>query len=121
MSVVRVAVASVNGQDIDQSLAEASHFRIYDVGTSRFEFVESREEAVPAAGRSVEALLDTIADCSILLVRELGGATGGKLRVSWVTVWEVPTAINKALGRLGHSPLFRQALLGPDYARRGEA
>lgn len=115
MSWVRVAVASSDGVDIDQTLSEASRFHIYDVGVGRFEPVEVREEKgseEDPAGGTVDWLMDLVSDCTILLVRDLGIGAGGKLRIGWVTVYEAPMSVEKGLRKLAGSPLFRRAVEG---------
>lgn len=114
MSCVRVAVASRDGVDVDQPLQEASVFRIYDVEPDRHRFLETRKGRPPfeEPGRPTRAglLLERISDCSLLLVREIGGGTGGTLRIGWVTAYEAPMPVEKALRKLSGNPVVRRAL-----------
>jgi nitrogen fixation protein NifX len=123
MSSIRVAVASTDGIDIDQSLKQTSCFRIYDVEPDGFNFVEFRESrelpADPAVGvftGRVGRILEEISDCSILLVRDIG-VCWGKLRIDWVTVYEAPMPVRKALAKLSESVLFRRELNWPARAQ----
>ena len=125
MSWVRVAVASTDGFAIDQSLPQASLFRVYDVDPEGPRFVEQRNVAgasvvgdpsMAATELTVDELLDLISDCSILIVRSLGIEAGGKMRIGWVTVYEADMQVEKALKKLSRSPLFRKALGDEAYA-----
>jgi len=72
--------------------------------------VEALTLCEEAPGGAVESLLNCLDDCSLLLVREISGSTGGKLRIGWITVWEAPMPADKALSKLRNSPMFRRAL-----------
>ena len=119
MNWVRVAVASSNGSDIDQTLQEASLFTVYDVALESLQLVERRDarEAFvsdnygeASSEMTVDELMELISDCSILIVRSLGVAAGGKMQLGWITVYEAEMKVEKALAKLSRSPLFRNAL-----------
>jgi hypothetical protein len=110
MGCIRVAAASSDGEAIDQPLAEATRLHIFDVYPDRADWIAVRELCEEAPGGAVESLLNCLDDCSLLLVREISGSTGGKLRIGWITVWEAPMPAEKALGKLRNSPMFRRAL-----------
>ncbi len=119
MSSIRVAVASTNGVDIDQSLRETSCFHIYDVEPDGFGFIELREDVGLSASTGDESaqgrlgrILENIADCSLLLVRDVG-VCWGKLQIDGVTVYEAPMPIRKALAKRRESALFRRELAWP--------
>jgi len=124
MSSIWVAVASSDGIDIDQRLREASCFYIYEVKPDGFRFVERRTGDLTEYSRDsgsfsarMGRLLDNVSDCSLLLVQDLECQCTGKLRFGWVTVYEAPMSITKALTKLTESLLFRRELQWPIHSR----
>jgi hypothetical protein len=128
MSSVRIAIASSNDVDIDQTLQEAMRFHIYDLTDDIpdcLSFVEIRVDTVRADDMSEEApipgtvdwLLAQLWDCSLLLVREITGGIGGKYRLHWITVHEAAMPIDKALRNLASSALFRRELSWTPWPR----
>lgn len=125
MSSIRVAVASSDGVEIDQRLRDASSFYIYEVEPENVCFVEHRVGAAARAvagdvepgGSRANGILDSIADCSMLLVRDAECRCAGKLRFGWVTVYEAPMPVIKALARLNRSLFFRREVGWPAEGR----
>lgn len=73
-----VAVATVDGENVDSGFGNASVFRIYRVGNDGFEQVgEVRiDSSAPAAGGShrehIRSIVDSLGDCGRVVVREIG-------------------------------------------------
>jgi hypothetical protein len=124
MSTIRVALASKDGVTVNQSLIEINEVYIYDIyddanmppvfvahrGNNSDE--EDVSESAPVPG-TVDWLLSTLWDCSMLIVSDIGMAKIGRCRVHWITVHEAAMPIKKAITRLSRSSLFRQQLNWP--------
>lgn len=80
-AILRIAVASQDGQRIDQHFGQAEEFLVYDVAASGPALVEQRDVAAHAQGD--EDKRDTIyrmlADCKMLLVAKIGPTPQEKL------------------------------------------
>jgi hypothetical protein len=128
MSTIRVALASGDGISVNQSLIEINEVYIYDIfddPTMAPEFVARRginsneedvSESAPVSG-TVDWLLATLWDCSLLVVSDIGLAKVGRCRVHWITVHEAAMPIKKAITRLARSALFRQQLNWPKVSQ----
>jgi hypothetical protein len=131
MSTIRVALASKDGVTVNQSLIEINEVYIYDIyddATMEPEFVAHRgnnsneedvSESAPAPG-TVDWLLATLWDCSLLVVSDIGLAKVGLCRVHWITVYEAAMPIEKAVKRLARSALFRQQLKWPKVLQEND-
>lgn len=119
MSRIRVAVASSDGIFINQHFGKATRFFVYDVGPDGVSLVEVRDNAEPLCGSDTERnhapgafdrIFDLLADCSVVLVSMIGFGASEQLKSRWITVYEVPGPIEKALYRLSNNRLTRRIL-----------
>lgn len=125
MGVLRVAVASSDGKFINQHFGKATRFYIYDVEPESAKFVEVRDNPVPVCDSNCqdvhrdEAINDAvavIADCSLVLVSQIGFGAREQLKVRGLIPFEVPDSIDRALQKLAKSKLIERSG-GPDAGR----
>jgi len=73
----RIAIASSNGESVNQHFGNAENFLIYEVSKEKVSFVEDRpmQSSSIGAGHSDEKvvyLADQLQDCSVVFVTKIG-------------------------------------------------
>jgi predicted Fe-Mo cluster-binding NifX family protein len=106
---LRVAVASADGKFVHQHFGRATHFQVFDLNGSHLSFVETRL-ATPACGGpdghnqvQVEALVELVSDCDVVLVAQIGPGATAQLAHRGVRVFEIQDFIPDALQALGRA------------------
>jgi nitrogen fixation protein NifB len=93
-----VAVASMEGVLVNQHLGEAQKLLVYGEKAGRVQLLEAR--ATPAKGGGMQrwqAMAETLADCSTLLVGGVGGNPQKVLKAAGIEVLEVEGLIDEAV------------------------
>ncbi len=112
---MKVAFATTDGNHTDEHFGRAGQFAIYEVDKEGFRFVEMRVFAVgvdekiqESRGKGaehddlVEAKVDTLSDCKIIYVTEIGGPSAARLARRGIMPVKVKNAdsIAEHLGKL---------------------
>lgn len=115
--VLRVAVASSQGSQIDLSFGVVDQFLIFDVGNDSVEFVESR--SIPFHERirqflldaeEVDPAVDAIDDCQLVVCND-AGATEQQLLSRGIRPLEMACSLVSCLVRI------RDQILSPEEPR----
>jgi nitrogen fixation protein NifX len=74
---MRIAIASSNGESVDQHFGQADNFLIYDVGDKEVAFVEDREVSIEQeyshhSDEYLAQLVELLSDCSAVFVLKIG-------------------------------------------------
>ncbi len=103
--MARIALASSNGDDIDEHFGRAKFFRIYELTRDGYSFLESRD-AVAACQHArthsktdFDRIADLLSDCDALLVQRIGEGAASYLISKGVRVFEVSGSIDAVLGK----------------------
>jgi predicted Fe-Mo cluster-binding NifX family protein len=91
---MRIAIASSNGESVDQHFGQADNFLIYDVGDTEVEFVEDRDVSTsfgssPHSDENLERLAGLLSDCSAVFVLKIGARSYKYLYERGVNSFEV--------------------------------
>jgi predicted Fe-Mo cluster-binding NifX family protein len=83
--ILRIAVASKEGQAISEHFGHAKHFHIYDVQKNHCHFVEQRNVDHYCLGghsdkNALAGILETISDCQSVFVAKIGDGPTEKLK-----------------------------------------
>jgi predicted Fe-Mo cluster-binding NifX family protein len=112
LPVIRVALASEGGTDVDRHFGRASRFPIYRWDGARWVFEEVR--TVPPLcgedghGEGLPAAAGRFADCRFVLAVTAGPAVVQQLAQRGVNLMEAEGPIEPLLERLPRSPLYRK-------------
>jgi predicted Fe-Mo cluster-binding NifX family protein len=95
----RIAIASSNGESVDQHFGQAQNFLIYQVSSKGIDFVEDREvqlvqSETPHSEENLERLVKLLEDCSAVFVLKIGARSSGYLQLHHISVFEVDFSLN---------------------------
>ena len=132
---MKVAFATTNGVSVDEHFGRAGKFAVYDLTAEGYHFLEMRKfadgrdtavEETKGLGRThddlVEKKVNTLADCKIIYLTEIGGPSASRLikkGIMPVKVKEV-VSIEESLEKLFETiktsppPWLKKALHGKD-------
>ena len=109
-SLVRIAVASDDGETIRQHFGRASRFLIYEIGDGAIRLVETREhEPAFHSGRPEHSdsrlaeNVDLVSDCRAVLAAEIGSVAQAELARRDILSFQVTGLVNTALHRLSQN------------------
>ena len=102
---IRVAIASQDGQFVNEHFGRAGKFWIYQGDSAGFEWVETRPVTPPCSGGShaEDALLDAarnLSDCQVVLCSAIGPGAQAVLESVGVQAFAITDRIEAALARL---------------------
>ncbi|MDT3424613.1 putative Fe-Mo cluster-binding NifX family protein [Paenibacillus forsythiae] len=103
---MKVAVGSSDGVNVNQHFGRSDRFLIYEVDDEGlYTRSESREIGTPASSEGhqqnrLEAVAEALADCSFVLVCQIGHGATAVLNNAGITALAVEAPIDKALNRL---------------------
>ncbi|WP_211517546.1 NifB/NifX family molybdenum-iron cluster-binding protein [Geitlerinema sp. PCC 9228] len=102
MPVIRVAVASKDDQLVNQHFGHAKEFLIYEVQGSVATLLEKRSIEQYCHGKDdtpgdLQAILDTLEDCSAVLVSRIGHGPDDRLRDAGIEPVQVYDVIETAV------------------------
>lgn len=95
----RIAIASSNGESVDQHFGQAQNFLIYEIGSKSVDFVEDREVQLvqgetPHSEESLERLVKLLEDCSAVFVLKIGVRSSKYLQLRNISIFEVDFSLN---------------------------
>ena len=102
----RIAVASTDGETVNQHYGRASKFYIYSVDDEEgYDLVEERNvEPVCMDGSHIVSKMEqsvlNFNDCRYIVVSRLGSAAGAALTAQGITAMELPGSIDEAILRV---------------------
>jgi len=97
----KIAIASSNGESVDQHFGRARNFIIYEISDGQVEFIEDRE--VPSActsnecshnGANFENLVELLSDCKAVFAFRIGPQAVRCLQVVGIQGFEVGFSLN---------------------------
>jgi nitrogen fixation protein NifX len=73
----RIAIASSNGESVDQHFGQAENFLIYEITDNDINFIEDREVEAASNGKEhsdigLSRVADTLQDCKAVFVFKIG-------------------------------------------------
>jgi len=73
----RIAIASSNGESVDQHFGQAENFLVYEVTNNGINFIEDREVKAASNGKEhsdigLNRVADTLHDCKAVFVLKIG-------------------------------------------------
>jgi nitrogen fixation protein NifX len=98
----RIAVASNDGNSIDQHFAQATRFYIYDVLENSYEFIELRTN-VKVEGHDenqFDKVLEVLKDCRAIFVAQIGPGAARYINNKGFRTFESPYPVEKVLNRM---------------------
>ncbi len=102
-SKYRIAVASTDGETVNQHFGKAEKFYIYFVDDNEgYDFVEERSAPAVCGGQmhvepEMEAKARLFSDCRYIVVAKIGAGASRHLAVNGITSLEAPGAIDDAV------------------------
>ncbi|MDR2847674.1 MAG: hypothetical protein LBV39_01075 [Bacteroidales bacterium] len=95
----RIAIASSNGESVDQHFGQAQNFLIYQVGSTGVDFVEDREAQLtqsktPHWEENLKRLVKLLEDCSAIFVLKIGARSSRYLQLHNISIFEVNFSLN---------------------------
>jgi predicted Fe-Mo cluster-binding NifX family protein len=95
----RIAIASSNGESVDQHFGQAQNFLIYQVSSKGIDFVEDREvqlaqSETPHSEENLEHLVKLLDDCSAVFVLKIGARSSSYLQLRNISIFEVDFSLN---------------------------
>lgn len=104
--MARIAIATSDGQTVNEHFGHAKFFRIYDTSDSSYEYKELRD-AVAACQHTLghdvtrfDRIIELLSDCDALLVERIGAGAAAYLIEKNVRVFEVSGSIDAVLGKI---------------------
>ena len=117
LSSLRVAIATGNGQRVDQHFARSPIFDIYNVENNGFSFIERRENTAARCGceggdraTSFEEIFDIINDCRFVVAFRIGSGAISHLVDRGIMAAQIDDTVENALAQLIESGKFKIAL-----------
>ncbi len=105
-SIYKVAIASTDGETVNQHYGRATKFYIYSIDDEvGYDLVEERQvEPVCMDGAheisKMEQSVLNFTDCRYIVVSRLGSAAGAALSAAGITAMELPGTIDDAILRV---------------------
>ena len=94
MMTYRIAIASSNGETVNEHFGQATGLLIYEIGEEGVRFVDDRTvrlipgEAAHTEG-NMERFAEALHDCSAVFVRRIGARSAGYLHRRHISTFEV--------------------------------
>jgi predicted Fe-Mo cluster-binding NifX family protein len=105
MMSYRIAIASSDGEAINQHFGQATNLLIYEVGGGSVNFIEERDiELIPGEAAHTDGNMrifaDALHDCSAIFVLRIGQRSLQYLRERNITAFEVNYALHHIFNTL---------------------
>ena len=102
----RIAVATRDGQNVNEHFGQAKFFRVYELSDEGYEYIELRD-AVAACQHSLghdttrfDKIIELLSDCDALFVEKIGVGAAAYLIEKGVRVFEVSGSIEGLITKL---------------------
>jgi nitrogen fixation protein NifX len=95
----RIAIASKDGESVDQHFGQAKNLLIYEIDDNSVSFIEDREiellsdEAAHSSG-NMHIFAEALKDCSAVFVRRIGAQSAKYLHAHNIRTFEVNFTLN---------------------------
>ena len=105
----KIAVASNDGQTINEHFGRARHFLIFDLVEKRFMLAEVREITSPHCGgeqhdnNAIDNIIQVLADCRFVLASQIGSGAIERLGLQGIKGFAISGPIEKTLEKLAVS------------------
>ncbi|MBR4600720.1 MAG: dinitrogenase iron-molybdenum cofactor biosynthesis protein [Treponema sp.] len=105
-SKYRIAIASSDGETVNQHFGKAEKFYIYFVDDDEgYDLVEERKAASVCGGQmhiepEMEAKVSLFSDCRYIVVSKIGAGANRHLAVNGITALELPGSIDDAVTKV---------------------
>jgi predicted Fe-Mo cluster-binding NifX family protein len=101
----RIAIASSNGESVNQHFGQAENFLIYEVSNGKVNFIEDREVEAASNGKEHSAIgltrvADTLQDCNAVFVLKIGMQASRYLYQRGLKSFEVDFSLNHIFNTL---------------------
>jgi predicted Fe-Mo cluster-binding NifX family protein len=98
----RIAIASNNGESVNQHFDQANNFLIYEIGEERAHFIEDREvyrdfEEEAHSDENPERVITLLKDCSAVFVLKISMKSSRYLYEHGIKTFEVHFLVNHIL------------------------
>jgi nitrogen fixation protein NifX len=95
----RIAIASSDGQSVNQHFGQAENFLIYEVSEGNIEFIEDREVTAEPNNYDhsdvrIDHILNLISDCKIVFALRIGEQVVRKLNARDIKTFPVNFSLN---------------------------
>ncbi|KAA6300568.1 MAG: FeMo cofactor biosynthesis protein NifB [Candidatus Ordinivivax streblomastigis] len=95
----RIAIASNNGESINQHFGQARNFLIYEIGAEGVNFIEDREVSPPQGEAAhseeyLESIVHLLEDCAAIFVLRIGARSAKYLLLHNIKVFEVDFSLH---------------------------
>jgi predicted Fe-Mo cluster-binding NifX family protein len=95
----RIAIASNDGESVNQHFGQAKNFLIYEIDAEGVNFVEDREvKTIPDEAahtdRNMSIFAEALSDCSAVFVRRIGARSAKYLNSNNIRTFEVDFSLN---------------------------
>ena len=102
---IKIAVASSDGQTVNQHFGRARQFRIYRLNTNGFEYIEERTTVPACSGQQhsdygLEQTAALISDCQAVVVSQIGAGAIDLLIAQRTLPFALEGSIDEALATL---------------------
>ncbi|MDR0613226.1 MAG: hypothetical protein LBG45_07090 [Dysgonamonadaceae bacterium] len=115
----RIAIASSDGESVNQHFGQVRSLLIYEISDAGAEFVEDREINLASGEaahteRNMNIFAETLSDCSAVFVRRIGAQSAKFLHERNIRTFEVDFTLNHIIATLlkrqtgGRVRLFRE-------------
>ncbi|GHT32411.1 dinitrogenase iron-molybdenum cofactor biosynthesis protein [Bacteroidia bacterium] len=92
----RIAIASNNGESVNQHFGQAENFLIYEISDEgEIEFIDDRAVGANNHSPSPQQVADSIADCRAVFVLRIGQQSSRIVRERGITPFEVDFPLHK--------------------------
>jgi nitrogen fixation protein NifX len=99
--VYKIAIASSDGESVNQHFGQAENFLIYEISDGKIEFIEDREVASACSGNecshndaNFEILVELLKDCKAVFALKVGERAAKYLLVYGIQNFSVDYSLN---------------------------
>lgn len=106
---LKIAVASNDGQNINEHFGRARHFLIFDRVDEHFKLVEVREIIPPHCAQEpqehhdIDSLIEVLKDCRFILANQIGPGATQQLASNGIKGFAVSGTIDQIMEKLQNS------------------
>jgi predicted Fe-Mo cluster-binding NifX family protein len=101
----RIAIASSDGESVDQHFGQARNLLVYEIDNSSINFIEDREielfpDEAAHSERNMNIFVESLSDCSAVFVRRIGVQSAKYLHARNIHTFEVNFSLNHIFATL---------------------
>jgi predicted Fe-Mo cluster-binding NifX family protein len=101
----RIAIASSDGESVNQHFGQARNLLIYEISDAGIEFIEDREiklilDEAAHTERNMNIFANALSDCSAVFVRRIGAQSAKFLHERNIRTFEVSFSLNQITSTL---------------------